>query len=258
MVRSFAKPAAVVVKHNNPCGAAVADSLRHAAENALAGDPVSAFGSVLGFNRCVDLDTAQFLATPGLFIEAIVAPQFAPQAVDVLTTQPKWKNNVRLMQVGHLDGPPQALHYRYLSGGLLVQDPDLALDPEPWRVVTEAARPNDAQWHDLRFAWEVARHVKSNAIVLARAGAVCGVGAGQMSRVDAVELAIRKAGERARGAVLASDGFFPFPDSIELAAAAGIAAIVQPGGSKGDDAVFAASNTHRLPMLLTNRRHFKH
>jgi phosphoribosylaminoimidazolecarboxamide formyltransferase/IMP cyclohydrolase len=258
IARSLPKSAAVVIKHNNPCGAASATTLREAVELAMNGDPVSAFGSVLGFNKTVDVATAEFLATPGLFVEAIVAPEFDPAAITVLTTKPKWKNNVRLLQAGSLAAPADTRQVRFIEGGVLVQDADTAEDPESeWKVVTETS-PTDEQLGSLRFAWAVVRHVKSNAIVLAQSQAICGVGAGQMSRVDSVEISIRKAGERARGAVLASDAFFPFPDSIHQAAAAGVVAIIQPGGSVKDSDVIAACNQHRLAMIFTGRRHFKH
>lgn len=258
IVRSFAEPAATVVKHNNPCGAAIAATVAQAAEQALAGDPQSAFGGVMAFNRPVDTDTAQRLVSLAQFLEALAAPHFEPAAVHLLTTRPRWKQNVRLMEVGSLDRPPAALHLRAIEGGLLVQEADIAPDaPEEWKVVTRAA-PDPACWDDLRFGWGLVRHVKSNAIVLVRHGALVGCGAGQMSRVDAVEIALRKAGPRAAGAVLASDAFFPFPDSIELAAAAGVAAIIQPGGSVRDAEVIAAADARNVPMLFTGRRHFKH
>jgi phosphoribosylaminoimidazolecarboxamide formyltransferase/IMP cyclohydrolase len=258
IVRGFAEPAATVVKHTNPCGAAIADSLAQAAEQALAGDPQSAFGGVMAFNRPVDLQTAERLVALAPFLEALVAPHFEPAAVQLLTTRPRWKQNVRLMEVGSLDRPPAKMHLRAIEGGLLVQEADIAPDaPQEWKVVTRLA-PDPACLSDLRFAWGIVRHVKSNAIVLVRQGALVGCGAGQMSRVDAVEIALRKAGPRAAGAVLASDAFFPFPDSIELAAAGGVAAIVQPGGSVRDAEVIAAADAHRLPMLFTGRRHFKH
>lgn len=258
LVRSLPDSAAVVIKHTNPCGAASDTSLVEATRRAFAGDPASAFGSVIGLNRPVDEATAEFLATPGLFVEAIVAPSFAPAAVAILTTKPKWKSNVRLMEVGDLAAPPARMHLRHVDGGLLVQDADVHSDePETWEVVTERA-PTDAQWNEMKFAWAVMRHVKSNAIVLCQDRMLCGAGAGQMSRVDSVEIAIDKAGARAAGCVLASDAFFPFADSIHRAAAAGIAAIIQPGGSRKDDEVIAACNEHHLPMVFTHRRHFKH
>lgn len=258
IVRMLAGPSAVVIKHNNPCGAASGFSLRQAAEKAMQGDPVSAFGSVLGFNRTCDEATAEFLATPGLFVEAIVAPDYDAAALKVLTTKPKWRNNVRLIQLGQLADSPERRQFRFLEGGVLVQDADVNADSEQeWRIATQA-HPSDLHLIELRFAWQLVRHVKSNAIVLSREQSLCGVGAGQMSRVDSVEIAIRKAGDRARGSVLASDAFFPFPDSIHKAAEAGIEAIIQPGGSVKDDEVIAACNQHRLAMILTGRRHFKH
>jgi phosphoribosylaminoimidazolecarboxamide formyltransferase / IMP cyclohydrolase len=258
IVRRFSEPAAVVIKHNNPCGAAVADTLAAALQLAMESDPVSAFGSVLGLNRTVDVDTAEVLCTPGLFVEAIVAPRFDAAALELLTTKPKWKGNVRLMEVGELDKTQSPWNYRYLDGGALLQEADILADPEElWQVVTEA-KPTDAQMIDLRFAWETVRHVKSNAIVLCKDRMLLGTGAGQMSRVDSTEIAIKKAGPRAEGSVLGSDAFFPFPDSIEKAAAAGVCAVIQPGGSKNDEAAVVACNQFGIAMVVTGRRHFKH
>jgi phosphoribosylaminoimidazolecarboxamide formyltransferase/IMP cyclohydrolase len=258
IVRALAEPAASVIKHNNPCGAAVGRDLAEAARLALEGDPQSAFGGVLAFNRPVDVSTAEVLATPGLFIEAIVAPDFDAEALRILTTRPKWKANVRLLAVGSLDSPPAGINYRHIEGGMLVQEADVLSDPETeWKVVTEKSPPAELL-ADLRFGWSIVRHVKSNAIVLAKGRSLVGCGAGQMSRVDSVEIAIQKAGERAAGSVLASDAFFPFADSIGRAAAAGVAAIIQPGGSVRDEEVIAAANQHGIPMIFTGRRHFKH
>jgi phosphoribosylaminoimidazolecarboxamide formyltransferase/IMP cyclohydrolase len=258
IVRSLDGPAATVIKHNNPCGAAIGATLAEAATKALDGDPLSAFGGVLAFNRPVDAATAELLAAPGLFIEAIVAPDFEPQALATLTTKPKWKSNVRLLAVGTLADVPAAWNYRHIEGGMLVQESDVLPDPEAdWKVVTQA-QPDPALLADLRFSWAIVRHVKSNAIVLVKHQALIGCGAGQMSRVDSVDIAIQKAGPRASGGVLASDAFFPFADSIGKAAAAGVAAIIQPGGSVRDDEVIAACNEHNIPMICTGRRHFKH
>jgi phosphoribosylaminoimidazolecarboxamide formyltransferase / IMP cyclohydrolase len=258
IVRQFPEPAAVVIKHNNPCGAAMAKTLPEALQRAMDGDPLSAFGSVLGLNRVVDAATAEVLAKPGLFVEAIVAPRFDPDAFEILTTKPKWKSNVRLLEVGDLDRAKAAWAFRGLDGGMLMQEADVLTDPEDiWQVVTET-KPTDAQMVDLRFAWEMVRHVKSNAIVLCKDGMLLGTGAGQMSRVDSTEIAIRKAGQRAEGSVLGSDAFFPFPDCIERAAAAGVVAVIQPGGSKNDAASVAACNKFGIAMVTTGRRHFKH
>ncbi len=254
---SFEQPAAVVVKHTNPCGAAVAAELPQAIENALAGDPQSAFGGIVGVNRPVDEAAAEQLAQAG-FLEAIIAPAFEPVAVELLTTRPSWRRNVRLVEVGQLLDESRAWHLRSIAGGLLVQQADrVQIDRASWNVPTETPVPEEL-WPELEFAWQVVAQVKSNAIVLARHGVLVGVGAGQMSRVDAVRIAIEKAGPRARGAVLASDAFFPFADSVHLAAEAGVVALVQPGGSKRDGEVIAACNQHRLPMVLTGRRHFRH
>jgi phosphoribosylaminoimidazolecarboxamide formyltransferase/IMP cyclohydrolase len=258
IARSFLQPAAVVIKHNNPCGAATSDKLALATRNALDGDPVSAFGSVLGFNRTIDVETAEVLVEPGLFIEAIIAPDFEAGAVGILTTRPKWRDNVRLMQVGRISPAETETSIRFVAGGALVQEADnLPAFRNQWRTVTEEEVSEDL-WEDIHFAWEMVRHVKSNAIVLGRDTSLVGVGAGQMSRVDSVDIAIRKAGDRADGSILASDAFFPFPDSIEAAAAAGVAAVIQPGGSRRDDEVIAACNRHGIPMVFTGARHFKH
>ncbi|TWU34358.1 bifunctional phosphoribosylaminoimidazolecarboxamide formyltransferase/IMP cyclohydrolase [Novipirellula artificiosorum] len=258
IVRGFAEPAVSVIKHNNPCGAATGPKIAAACQKAMAGDPLSAFGSVLGFNRTVDVETAELLCEPGLFLEAIVAPDFEASAVGLLTTRPRWKDNVRLMQVGRLDGTGPAIQRRFISGGMLVQDADrMTSAPLQWKTVTNT-QVGDKLWDDISFAWEMVRHVKSNAIVLAKDASLIGVGAGQMSRVDSVEIAIDKAGDRASGSVLASDAFFPFPDSIEAAADAGVIAVVQPGGSRRDSEVIDACNQHGIPMVLTGRRHFKH
>ncbi|MEM6471974.1 MAG: bifunctional phosphoribosylaminoimidazolecarboxamide formyltransferase/IMP cyclohydrolase [Planctomycetota bacterium] len=258
IARSVAQPAVSVIKHNNPCGAACDDSLAEACRKALAGDPLSAFGSVLGFNRTVDVETAELLCEPGLFIEAIVAPDFQAGAVGMLTTKPRWRENVRLMQVGILDDAPPPIQRRFISGGMLVQDADRSTSPRlQWETVTDTEVP-DHLWDDIAFGWEMVRHVKSNAIVLAKDTSLIGVGAGQMSRVDSVEIAIEKAGDRTEGSILASDAFFPFPDSIEAAADAGIIAVIQPGGSRRDEEVIEACDKHGLSMILTGRRHFKH
>ncbi len=249
---------AVVIKHNNPCGAAANGSLAIAVRRALDGDPVSAFGSVIGVNRTLDAASAEVLVEPDRFVEAIVAPDYEPAAIEILTTKPKWKANVRLLEVGAIGPEKPGWNYRNIAGGMLVQDADLAPDIEAeWKIVTDA-KPTDEQLADLRFAWAMVRHVKSNAIAIGKGCMLIGVGAGQMSRVDSVEIALRKAGSRALGSVLASDAFFPFPDSISMAAGGGVTAIIQPGGSRRDDEVIAACNQHGLPMIFTGRRHFKH
>jgi phosphoribosylaminoimidazolecarboxamide formyltransferase/IMP cyclohydrolase len=218
-------------------------------------DPVSAFGSVIGFNRAVDRLTATELAK--LFVEAVAAPAFEPDALELLSG----KKNLRLLTVES----PEALanpvtnnqQLRRISGGLLVQEQDTTLTSPESRVVTRRL-PSEQELQDLGFGWRVVKHVKSNAIVVAREGRTLGVGAGQMSRVDSVRISIQKAAEASKGAVLASDAFFPFRDSIDEAGKAGITAIIQPGGSVRDDEVIAAANEYGMAMIFTGLRHFKH
>ena len=259
IVREFSPPAACVIKHNNPCGCAVADRLADAYHNADGGDPVSAFGSVIGFNRPVDLATAQGLSVPGRFIEAIIAPSYDTDAFSLLTTLPKWKNSVRLLRCpAMLDPRPLSQEYRRITGGLLVQDRDESAEESvDWKVVTKR-HPTPTELADLDFAWLVCKHVKSNAILFAKSGQVVGVGAGQMSRLDSAHTATHKAGSRAVGAVCASDAFFPFRDGIDQIHAAGIRAVIQPGGSKRDAEVIAACDDYDMAMIFTNRRHFRH
>jgi phosphoribosylaminoimidazolecarboxamide formyltransferase / IMP cyclohydrolase len=255
LVREFPRAAAVVVKHNNPCGAAEATSPAEAFRGAWDGDPLSAFGGIVAFNRAVDVETAAALMDGEKFVECVIAPDYDPTALTMLTG---WKKNVRLLKTGPLVGPPQGLDYRRVDGGLLVQARDHGADnPKSWQVVT-AKKPTGDQWEALWFAWVACKHVKSNAIVLAQGTQLVGVGAGQMSRVESVKIAIGKAGDRAKGSAMASDAFFPFPDNVELAAAAGVAAIVQPGGSVKDAESIAACDTHGIAMLFTGVRHFRH
>jgi phosphoribosylaminoimidazolecarboxamide formyltransferase/IMP cyclohydrolase len=260
LVREFTEPAAVVIKHNNPCGAAVGASLEEAFRKSYEGDPLSAYGGVLGFNRQVDEATAHQVTEPKRFVECIIAPGFSAEAFRLLTTRPSWKKSVRLLEVGALKESERArsLDYRRVDGGLLVQDRDAPADDfREIRVVTKRA-PTSKELADLRFAWLVGKHVKSNAIVLARASMVVGVGAGQMSRVDSVHLAVRKSAGRSQGSVLASDAFFPFRDNIDEAAKAGVTAVVQPGGSMRDQDSVQACDEQGLAMVLTGVRHFRH
>ncbi|MDR2346276.1 MAG: bifunctional phosphoribosylaminoimidazolecarboxamide formyltransferase/IMP cyclohydrolase [Planctomycetaceae bacterium] len=258
IARSFSEPAAVVIKHNNPCGAAVSENTAEATRKAMLGDPLSAFGSVLGFNRTVDILSAEYLVLPDHFIEAIAAPAFEAEAIEILTKKPKWGANVRLIQIGGLNVKLSRWTIRPVEGGALIQEADTEKDPEDqWTVATEL-NPDTALMDDIKFAWELVRHVKSNAIVLCKDKMLIGAGAGQMSRIDSVEIALKKAGDRVKGCILGSDAFFPFPDSIERVAEFGIAAIIQPGGSRKDAAVIEACNKANIPMIFTNRRHFKH
>ncbi len=257
LAREFAGPAAVVVKHNNPCGAATAPTLAEAFRHAWDGDPLSAFGGILAFNRTVDTATAQALMDPAAkrFIECVIAPDYDPFALEALMG---WKANVRLLKTGPLSGGPQGLDYRRVDGGLLVQTRDVgADDPDKWKVATQR-KPTEDEQAALHFAWFVCKHVKSTAIVLVSGTQVVGVGAGQMSRVVSVDIAVKKAGERAKGSVLASDAFFPFPDNVELAAAAGVTAVIQPGGSVNDKLSVEACDKHGIAMLFTGVRHFRH
>jgi len=213
---------------------------------------------VIGLNRTVEADVAEFLAAGDFFIEAIVAPDFTSEAQKILTTKPKWKKNVRLLKVGELSPSKPAWEYRFLLGGMLIQDADNQPDdPSTWKVATKE-KPSDELMDELKFGWRMVRYIKSNAICLSKNEALVGVGAGQMSRVDSVEISIKKAGDRAAGSVLASDAFFPFADSIDLAAEAGIAAIIQPGGSVRDEEVIEACDKFGIPMVLTGNRHFRH
>jgi phosphoribosylaminoimidazolecarboxamide formyltransferase / IMP cyclohydrolase len=260
LVREFDTPAAVVIKHNNPCGAAAAATLAEAFQKAYEGDPLSAYGGVLGFNVEVDEATARQITEPNRFIECVIAPSYSEAAFGLLTTRPSWKKNVRLLWTGPIEpaGAARSLDFRRVDGGLLVQTRDVAADDfAQARAVTRRA-PTEAEAADLRFAWRVCKHVKSNAIVLAKGGMVVGVGAGQMSRVDSVHIAARKAGERVRGSVLASDAFFPFRDNVDEAARAGVTAVVQPGGSLRDQDSIAACDEHGLAMVFTGVRHFRH
>ncbi|VTT97141.1 phosphoribosylaminoimidazolecarboxamide formyltransferase : Bifunctional purine biosynthesis protein PurH OS=uncultured planctomycete GN=purH PE=3 SV=1: MGS: AICARFT_IMPCHas [Gemmataceae bacterium] len=257
LAREYAAPACVVVKHNNPCGAATAAKLVDAFNLAWDGDPLSAFGGIIAFNQTVDADTASAIMDPKAkrFVECVVAPDYDPHALDALKG---WKENVRLLKTGPLSGFPQGLDYRRVDGGLLVQTRDYGADkPDDWKVVTKR-KPTEAEFHALHFAWFACKHVKSNGIVLAKDTQLVGVGAGQMSRVVSVEIAVKKAGDKSKGSVLASDAFFPFPDNVHAAAAAGVTAIIQPGGSVKDKDSIAACDEHGIAMLFTGVRHFRH
>lgn len=252
-VQGWDRPAVSIVKHMIPCGLAVRDELVDAYDAALAGDPVSAFGGIVALNRPVDGIVAERLTDT--FYEVILAPGFSESARGRFRS----KKNLRLLEMNVNDLTPDLTsQIRSIQGALLVQQPDFAADDEsPWIVATERA-PSAAELRDLKFAWRAVRHVKSNAIVLATESAIVGVGAGQPNRVESVNIAVRKAGSRAAGSVLASDAFFPFPDGIETAAAAGITAIVQPGGSVRDQEVIAAANAAGMAMIFTGTRHFLH
>ena len=245
---AFNRPTAAIIKHLGPCGIASADSLADAFPSALAGDPVSAFGSVIAVNRTFDGPTARALGD--LFVEAIVAPAFTDEAREALGT----RKGCRLVALGQPWS--DRMEMRSVRGGFLLQERDRG-DQAEWQVVTKRA-PTEVERIALRFAWQAVAHVKSNAILLAQGEAAVGIGGGLPSRVDAVRLAVAKAGERARGAVLASDAFFPFPDGVEIAAAAGVTAVVQPGGAMRDQLVIEAADRLGLAMCFTGVRHFRH
>lgn len=248
---SFEEPTIVIVKHLSPCGIASAERLAAAFPAALASDPVSAFGGVIAANRPLDCATTKEMHE--LFVEAVAAPGFDDEALECFA---RYKPNCRLVAVP--EPLQEAWMLRSVAGGVLAQSVDPGDPPEvEWQVVTQRG-PTDEEMDVLRFAWTACRHVKSNAIVLARDHATVGIGGGLPSRVDAVKLSVAKAGERARGAVMASDAFFPFPDGVEVAARAGVTAVVQPGGSIRDEAVIAAADRLGLAMVFTGARHFRH
>src|SRR2546426_1066848 len=253
LAAEFKNPAAVIIKHNNPCGAAEQTTLLEAYLKALACDPVSAFGGVLAFNRVVDAPTAEEVAK--LFVECIAAPGFADRAKEILAA----KKNLRLLELpaSGLE-PERELLLKRILGGMLVQQPDLGeIKDDELRTVTKRV-PTAEEMHAMRFAWKVAKHVKSNALVFAKDGATLGVGAGQMSRVDSVKIAVMKAPSSLAGTVVASDAFFPFPDGVEESAKAGATAVIQPGGSVRDPDVIAAADRLGLAMVFTGMRHFLH
>jgi phosphoribosylaminoimidazolecarboxamide formyltransferase/IMP cyclohydrolase len=256
MVEDFTeKPFAVLLKHTNPCGAACADTLNKAYEDALACDPVSAFGCIIGLNRIVDMETAKKIHDT-FFVECVLAPGYEPEALALLKT----KKNRRFLacpDLLELKGN-RVNEVKVIKGGALVQTPDdHQIKESDLKVVTEVA-PTPEQIKSLLFAWRMVKHVKSNAILLAQEEKTVGIGAGQMSRVDSSIIAAMKAGDRAKGAVLASDAFFPMRDGVDAAAKAGAVAIIQPGGSKGDPEVIKAANEYKIAMVFTGIRHFRH
>ena len=250
MVNRFDAPAVVIVKHANPCGVAVRDTVAEAYVLANACDPVSAFGGIVAANREVDAEMATALAP--VFTEVVVAPSFTPEALAILTA----KKNMRVLSASA--PPTSGLDVRAIDGGLLLQHADtVTLDRSTWSVAT-TAQPTDAQWDDLTFAWQVCAAVSSNAIVFAKDRQAFGIGAGQQNRVDSARIAQDRSAGRAAGGVCASDAFFPFPDGLEVAAAAGITAVIQPGGSVNDHLVIAAADEHGMAMVFTGERHFRH
>jgi phosphoribosylaminoimidazolecarboxamide formyltransferase/IMP cyclohydrolase len=269
LAREFADPAAVVVKHTNPCGVALAADAPAAFDAALAVDPRSAFGGIVALNRPLTVAVAARMALPDRFLEVVVAPGVDDDAVERLRDGPKWGKSLRVLDTrSGAEGrgpPPFGLDVRAIDGGLLVQRRDRDLvEPGGGRVATKR-RPTDDERAALDFGYRVVKHVRSNAIVIAKGRVAVGVGAGQMSRVEATEIAVARArrwaaesGGSLEGAVLASDAFFPFNDAIEIAVAAGVRAIVQPGGSRNDESAVAFCDAHGVAMWFAGHRHFRH
>ncbi|MGP4067022.1 bifunctional phosphoribosylaminoimidazolecarboxamide formyltransferase/IMP cyclohydrolase [Halobacillus sp. B29] len=252
VVLEFEQPAAVAVKHMNPCGVGVGENIYEAYVKAYEGDPVSIFGGIVALNREVDEATAAKLKE--IFLEIIIAPSFSQEALDLLTK----KKNLRLLTVDMKKAEQQTHKLTSVSGGLLVQDTDEgSVDVTELEVAT-SRKPTDQELHDLKLGWKVVKHVKSNAIVIAKGDRTLGVGAGQMNRVGAAKIALEQAGEQAKGSIMASDAFFPMPDTVEAAAEAGVTAIIQPGGSKRDQDSIDACDKHGIAMVFTRMRHFKH
>ena len=254
LVKEFREAACVIVKHNNPCGVAIDENLHQAFLKAKECDPVSAFGGIIAFNRDVDRSTAEEIA--GMFVEVVIAPGYSGEALEVFKT----KKNVRVLQTPELgDNNSAGFDFKRVVGGMLIQDRDSTSDEDfrDFKVETKR-KPTDQEIADLKFAWKVCKHVKSNAIIFAKNGQTVGIGAGQMSRVDSVKIATMKSQIETKGSVLASDAFFPFRDGIDEAAKAGITAIAQPGGSIRDEEAIGAADEYDITMVFTGTRHFKH
>ncbi len=255
-VRDFEEPSCVIIKHANPCGVATRKNIHEAYQNAYLTDPTSAFGGIIAFNRELDKETAKSIIDQQ-FVEVIIAPHITDSAKDILLS----KENIRVLECGDLQKAQQSFDYKKISGGILIQDKDLSLLSSSDMKCVTSISPNESQMKDLLFAWKVAKHVKSNAIVYAKDQMTIGVGAGQMSRVYSAKIAGIKASDEnlmVKGSVMASDAFFPFRDGIDAAAQAGISAIIHPGGSMRDDEVISAANEHDIAMIFTGMRHFRH
>ncbi len=253
-VREFDEPTCVIVKHTNPCGTAVADDIVTAYKRAHEGDPISAFGGVIALNRTVPKELIEAIYENGQFVEVIIAPDYEPEALKALEEKP----NVRVLKTGGIRPAGSGRDARSVEGGMLVQGSDSVSEDPATFTVPSARKPTDEEMEQLLFAWRVAKSVKSNCILLAKDSMSVGVGAGQMSRVDAAKIAVDKAGERAKGAVAASDAFMPFPDALEVCAEAGVTAVIQPGGSKRDDEVIAKADEMGVAVVFTGHRHFRH
>jgi phosphoribosylaminoimidazolecarboxamide formyltransferase/IMP cyclohydrolase len=252
IVAEFEKPAATIIKHTNPCGTGVGIDLADAYAKAYEADPVSAFGGIIGLNREVDVATAAQISK--LFAEAVIAPGYTKDALELLSK----KQNLRLLVADKMQLDCKQMDIKTVSGGMLVQDKDQAAKSNENMNVVTKSQPSNQEWEQLLLAWKVVKHVKSNAIVIANNNQTLGVGAGQMNRVGAAGIALEQAGDRARGAVMASDAFLPFRDTVDTAAKAGIKVIIQPGGSMRDQESIEAANEHGIAMVFTGIRHFKH
>ena len=254
LAKEYSGTAAVIVKHNNPCGVAIARTQVEAYRKARDCDPVSAFGGVIAFNRMVDIETAQELTST--FVEVVVAPEYAPDALAEL----KKKKDLRLLDIGPtVTGTPEGMDMKRIVGGLIYQDRDFGrIDDVRKLIVATTRKPTDDEYEALAFAWKVCKHMKSNAIIFTRKDQTIGIGAGQMSRLDSVRIAVMKAQFPLAGTVLASDAFFPFRDGLDEAAKAGATAVIQPGGSLKDEEVIKAANEYGMAMLMTGMRHFRH
>ncbi|MHA1608166.1 MAG: bifunctional phosphoribosylaminoimidazolecarboxamide formyltransferase/IMP cyclohydrolase [Candidatus Freyarchaeota archaeon] len=252
IVREFTSPMAVVIKHTNPCGAAIGETIREAYVKARESDPLSAYGSIVGLNREADLEVAKEITST--FVEAVVAPGYTPAALNEL----RRKENLRVLRLPRLNPRSAGIDFRRVTGGLLVQTEDVVDEQVEGFKVVSLRKPTEKELQAALFGWKIVKHVKSNAIVVSTPDWIVGVGAGQMSRVDSAKLALEKAGDRAKGGALASDGFIPFRDTVDAAAEAGITCIIQPGGSKRDQEVTEAANEYDMVMIHTGKRHFKH
>ncbi len=258
LVNEFEESAACIVKHANPCGAAIGSTLAEAFVAARDADPVSRFGGIIACNENVDAKTAEEIIVKGSLYHAIIAPSYDDDALELLKNRSGWGNDLRILATGaRLDSTGDLHDYKRVSGGLLIQDADHAGSTPDLKTVTER-EPSESEMRDLLFAWKCVKHVKSNAITVAKNGVLIGVGAGQMNRVQSVELALKQAGENSVGAALASDAFFPFDDGPAAAAAAGITTIIQPGGSNRDVDSIALCDKENVAMVFTGARHFRH
>ncbi len=252
IVCDFAQPTVTIIKHTNPCGTATASNLKDAYLKALAADSVSAFGGIVALNGKVDADTAQEIAK--LFVEAVIAPEYTPEALEILTS----KKNVRILELPLLQSTEKQLDMKKVTGGILFQELDTVVATREQMRVVSKRQPTEKEWADMLFAWKVVKHVKSNAIVIGKDEVTVGVGAGQMNRVGSADIAGRQAGVQAQGAVMASDAFLPFRDTVDNAHTIGITAIIQTGGSVRDEESIAAADEHGMTMVFTDLRHFKH